>query len=281
MARDFYYRKYNTGFAGKKYLGFIAYNAQNKPVAFSGAVPCFVANGDVLMAAAQCADAMTHPKYRLQGLFTKLCSMVAALCKNEDVAFLFGFPSHQAKPALVNKLGWQQHGHMENFTIAVNAIPFKGFVNRLRFINGLYGMFERHVIAKYVLPEQGVANSILCDGYGGVYRNSSYLNYKAFSRTLVVKAGKSKVWVALGYALLVGDISLQGDIDEVIQVLKKLAARLGIGKISFLTSVGTSLHNLLSVQCPPSKAFPVVFQTMGNSVEVYNIKFAYADLDVF
>ena len=279
--RDFYYRKYNTGFAGKKYLGYIAYNVRNKPVAFYGVVPCFVATNGKLVGAAQCADTIEDASACLPGLFTKMGSLVEALCKEEDITFLFALPSQQYLQAMVGTLGWQQHGYVDSFAIPVNAIPFKGFMGTLGFINGLYKMLERKVIAQYGLPEQGVANSIVADGFGGIFRDSNYLNYKSFRRNLVVRAGQSKVWVALGHAIMVGDISLQGDIEEVVQVLKKLAQRLGVNNIKFLTSPGTSLHNRLSAKYAPSQALPVVFQTMGNCVDTANIKFVLADLDIF
>ena len=279
---DFYYRKYNTGFIGKKYLGYIAYNGEKKPVAFNGVVPCYVKTDGKLIVAAQCADAMTHPQYRMRGLFTKVGALLIMLCKQEGIALLFGFPNQNSRQAMVTKLGWQQMGYMDNFTIPVPTIPIKSIFSRLLFLNGLYKMFERLVIAKYLSGDMGVANSTLRDGYNGIYRDDTYINYKAFTRTLVIKAGKSKVWISLtNGALMVGDIKLLGELDEVITILKKLAIRLGLRKIHFITSENTILHKLFSEKYQPTQVFPVIFQAIQCDVDTERIKFVFADIDIF
>src|SRR5690242_9433872 len=60
-AKGYYFNKYNTAYTGKRYVGFIAYNATGTPVAYYGVLPCYLKHGDTIMLAAQSADTMTHP----------------------------------------------------------------------------------------------------------------------------------------------------------------------------------------------------------------------------
>src|SRR5678815_258028 len=59
--KDHFQRKYETHYTGIENIGFMAYDATDRPVAFYGVIPCFIRCGSQIVLAAQSADTMTHP----------------------------------------------------------------------------------------------------------------------------------------------------------------------------------------------------------------------------
>src|SRR4029077_1085612 len=118
----YFYKKYDTAYTGVEYVGFIAYNRQNHPVAYYGVIPCFIQWKDEIILAAQSADTMTHPGYRNKGLFAELSGMTFDLCKKSGIRVLFGFPNQNFYRAVINKPGWTTIETMEYFTIPVKPL---------------------------------------------------------------------------------------------------------------------------------------------------------------
>src|SRR5262245_14588136 len=64
VAADFFLRKYDTAYTGVEWVGFIAYDGDEGPVAYYGVIPCFIQSKSRIILAAQSADTMTHPLHR-------------------------------------------------------------------------------------------------------------------------------------------------------------------------------------------------------------------------
>src|SRR4051812_3404514 len=84
-AAGYYEKKYATIYPDHPPVGFIAYDgpdtAPPKAIGFYGALPCYLSRGEHKVPAAQCADAMTHPYFRRQGLFARLARETMSACE--------------------------------------------------------------------------------------------------------------------------------------------------------------------------------------------------------
>jgi hypothetical protein len=278
----FFFKKYNTSFTQVKYIGFIAYNTNRVAIAYYGVIPCFIKVNDTIVLAAQSADTMTHPQFRFKGLFVELSNITFQLCLDNDINLLFGFPNQNSLPGAINKLGWQMTGQMDCFIIASGGLVWDKVFSKLPVLRGIFSAYQKSCLKKYLLPKQGMANSVLEDGFSGVYRDRHYLNYKSYTDNHIIKIGNSLLWIKIGRELLIGDILVkQADFDSVIYQLKLLCRRLGVAGIQFHTSTGTSLHNLFSARFEALPSFAVLFQNLKGDVPIDKIKFTSADIDTF
>lgn len=64
--------------------------------------------GTEVVAGAQSIDTMTHPRYRGQGMFTRLGQEAMRCAVERDIELLVAFPNVQSCPGFIRSLGWQQ-----------------------------------------------------------------------------------------------------------------------------------------------------------------------------
>jgi len=204
---DFFLKKYGTDHTGIAYIGFIAYNKQMLPISYYGVIPCFMSCDSKSILAAQSADTMTHPEYRNRGLFVELAQQTLELCRNEGIRIVFGFPNQNSLPGFIHKLKWQTTETMDCFIIPVKAIPMERLSVKIPFLKGSYSIYTNWVLKKYLVPQQGTSNSVLSDGYDGVFRDAHYLEYKKYSATQVIHIEGAAIWMKINKGLLIGDIS--------------------------------------------------------------------------
>jgi GNAT superfamily N-acetyltransferase len=62
--------------------------------------------GAITRPGAQSLDTITDEKYRGRGLFPRLAAKVYDRCREESVAFVYGFPNGSSAPGFFGKLGW-------------------------------------------------------------------------------------------------------------------------------------------------------------------------------
>lgn len=278
----FFFKKYNTAFTGVNYMGYIAYKPDGLPIAYYGVIPCFIKIDDKLVLSAQSADTMTHPGFRFKGLFVELSNLTFQLCRDNNINLLFGFPNQNSIHGAVNKLHWLVTEQMECFVIQSGGFPWHKVFNKLPFLTGGFSAYQKKQISKYVLPQQGIANSVFEDGFAGVYRDNNYLNYKTYTPNYVIKTGNSILWIKIGATLVIGDILIKpADFDDMMHHLLKLARKLGIAEVYFHTSTGTALHSLFLSRWEPIPSFAVLFQDFKGDIEIDKIKFTSADIDTF
>ncbi|MFA6085042.1 GNAT family N-acetyltransferase [Mucilaginibacter sp.] len=282
LAADYYARKYDTAYTKVMYTGFLAYNANDLPVAYYGVIPCFIRYDYEPVLAAQSADTMTHPGHRNKGLFVLLANLTYDLCRNKGIKLLFGFPNQNSLPGLANKLGWQVVGHLDRFTIPVTTVPLERMAANSSVLKGLYKAYIKQVLKKLVLPQQGIPNSVFNEEYNGVYRADDYLQYKTYNTTCTIKIGEATVWFKIQNGFIVGDINgFDNDFDKVIKTLTQLAKKLGLQKLQFQASPYTKLYALLKKRSEPIPAFPVLIKDLGLGTDLTNIEFTFADIDIF
>jgi hypothetical protein len=279
---DYFKRKYNTTYTGVSNIGFIAYNTENLPIAYYGVIPCFIQHADKIILAAQSADTMTHPEFRYKGMFVELSNVCFDLCRRNGITLIFGFPNQNSYHGAVHKLGWKMTETMDYFVIPVKTFSLEHLASKFAPLKKLYVKYVKLMLHKYLIAESGLANSVISDGYAGVYRNKQYLQYKTYSSTQVIKIDESKLWIKINNGLLIGDIVLpENSFDKLIHKVKKIARKLGVSQIYFHACKHTRLHNLFAKRFNAIPSFPVLFQDFGSGLPLEEIKFTFADIDIF
>ena len=282
-ANDYFPRKYNTAYTGVEHVGFLAYSRDRQPVAYYGVIPCFLQSGNEMTLVAQSADTMTHPQHRYKGMFVDLSNMTFDLCRQLGISLIFGFPNQNSYHGAVNKLGWKMTGTLTCFTIPVKTLPLESLSKRMKLLKKLYGKYCQFILRNKLLPQNGVSNSVLGDGFAGMSRADGYLNYKTYSAAKVIAIGDSKIWFSNKQGLVIGDMEgVNGpNFLLVIDKLKKTARQLGIKQIQFHCSPGTDLHQLFMVHFNAVPSFPMLFQDFGSAVPPEKVRFTFADIDIF
>jgi hypothetical protein len=282
-AVDHFPGKYNTAYTGLEYVGFIAYNADKIPVAFYGVIPCFIEyNGEILLAA-QSADTMTHPQHRFKGMFVELSNKTFDLCRELGIRLVFGFPNQNSYHGAVNKLGWKMTEAMAYFVINIQTIPLAFLSTKAGWLRRLYKSYSLFILKRKLLPEKGVANSAMTEGFAGICRSKEFLFYKTYSDSLVMGFAGAKVWASIKQGIWIGDMENVSDknFNTVITSLKRTARWLGIKQIQFHCSPGTELYRLFAAHFTAAISYPVLFQDFGSSIPPGKIKFTFSDIDIF
>jgi GNAT superfamily N-acetyltransferase len=260
-------------YTGIEYVGLLAYDANGKPVASLCLVPCFIADKDKRILAAQLTDGMTHPEYRKEGLFTKLIDEIILLAKENSIQFIFGFPNQDAAPVLV-KAGLEKLHTMDRFMISLYG-PFAKLFNLLK---------ARHLAIERGMAlsvDNGFANPVISEGFAGVERNADYFNHIGFRNTLIQPVGSAKAWISVRNNLAIGDMEIEeNDFKEMISKLKSIGRKARVKKMYFQSSPGTKLHTLFSKYYSPIPSFPILYKNLGLE-KVDHIRFSFADIDVF
>jgi Acetyltransferase (GNAT) domain len=275
-------KKYDSTFTGVTHTGFIAYNSKQMPIAFYAVIPCYIyAQGDHILAA-QSADTMTHPDFRNRGLFVKLANLTFQLCCTEGIRIIFGFPNQNSLPGFIGKLGWQMTERMDCFIIPSDGFSWQLVFRKLSFFQKSYISYREKQIKKHVIKQNGIANSVIRDGFAGVYRDEKYREYKTYNESYVIKINAATIWIKIKHEMLIGDILVEPkDFIEAIAGLKKLARKLGKREIHFHASQGTTLHGLFAARFKPVPSFPVIFKAFDDGIKTDKIKFTSADIDTF
>jgi hypothetical protein len=270
-------KKYATAYTGASYIGYFAYDRHGTPAAYYGVMPCFIQYDSKPILAAQSGDTMTHPDHRNKKLFVRLCLKTIELCRQQHISLIFGFPN-QNSAGINGQIGWTTTGNLEGFQIPVTTLPLRGLTRRLPFLQGIYRTYSQTLLKKYLLPEKGIAGSTPC----GILHNEAWFNYKTYSKTYVIRLGKAKAWISLSDVMTIGDIQDNGqDLDDTLRRIKKLAARLGFRNIFFHTSPGTPLHRQFAQRFRPFTSFPALFNDLGSGIPLEQLKFTFADIDIF
>jgi hypothetical protein len=205
------------------------------------------------------------------------------LCQELGIRLTFGFPNQDFYKVAVNKSGWKTTETMDCFTITVASLPLESFFQKIRVFKKIYRQYRFSILKKNFLSQNGVANSVMADGFAGVCRSDEYLFYKTYNASKVVGVGYSKIWISDRHGLVIGDMEgvSETNFKAVINKLVKIAKRLGIRRIQFHSSPGTSLHRLFAGNYKSKPSFHVIFQDFGSAIPPEKIKFTFADIDIF
>src|ERR1700712_3714633 len=185
----YFAKKYDTAYTGVEYVGYIAFNENQNPIAFYGVIPCLIRYADTLFLAAQSADTMTHPKYQFKGLFVQLANLTFDLCMDEGISLVFGFPNQNSLHGFLVRLKWQMTETLAYYNIPTGLVSFEGITKRVPFLKKMYDHYQQYILKDYLLSKKGIDIVVFKEGFAGVNRNAHYINYKTYNETQVIKIG--------------------------------------------------------------------------------------------
>ena len=165
---------------------------------------------------------------------------------------------------------------MDCFNIPVYINPL------VKALNKITKKRSDSVLKDSIVTENGLKNSVIQDGFAGVYRDENYLRYKTYSKTYVLQLAEAKVWISSKNGLSIGDINTDtNNFDAMLEMIKAIAVNSGNSFIYFHVCKETSLHELFEnkFDCIPS--FPVIFKNFNEKINIKKIKFTFADIDIF
>jgi hypothetical protein len=282
VAPAFFSKKYDTGYTGVEYLGFIAYSHEHMPVAFYGVIPCYLCYDGELLLSAQSADTMTDPAFRNRGLFVKLAEMTVELCKKHKLHWLFGFPNQHSLPGFVNKLGWEIKTNMDCFIIPVKAGMTGKILRKFSFLKDISRRYQKSVLHKNALAVSAKPYGLFGNESRGVWRNSEYILYRQYNCHWFICLPHALAWIKAGDGLVIGDMLVEPkDFEATITTLCKMAGKMGLNKVVFHSTKNARLHSLFAGRCIPVRSFPVIFKDLTGEQNDPGISFTYADIDTF
>jgi hypothetical protein len=170
-------------------------------------------------------------------------------------------------------LGWIETEKLSRFEFTVNNSLGKLFFNLKK---------KKERLQKFLIAKKGLDNSAIADGFGGVYRDEAYFDYKGFSNSYVLRISCAELWVKTNKSLIIGDIKLMtDDRKHFFKEVKEVAKKLGVDKITFQVSPNCSIHNFFSESHKPTLSFSILFQDFGSGIPLEKIKFTFSDIDIF
>ena len=278
---DYFIKKYSTEYTGVSYVGYIAYNEADLPIAYYGVIPCFLSINKSKVLAAQSADTMTHPRYQKQGLYRELMNLTIALCREENIQLLYGFPNQNSVKGRIRG-GWQIAEYMDCFIIKTKGAFGIRLLRKLPALKRIYARYVSVVFKPWLTDRTGLAATLIDEGFDTVLRNEAYLKTKTISPTLVLNIGGALIWLKLQNGLTIGDMKVNDNAFETtIKSLKNIARKLGLNQVMFQTSPGTRLYHLFAKRHPSFQTFPVTIYPLSPGIDTNNLKFTFADIDIF
>mgnify|MGYP003593035390 CR=1 FL=1 len=288
--RAYFQNKFNTAYTSSSYVGFIAFeDVTHAPAAFYGVYPTQVMQHGKLVLAAQSGDTATHPNHRKKGLFNILHDHTMELCKQENIAFVFGFPNAQSYPGFL-KFGWT-HTSDSQHSVWLNKISFFKKLHRKlspdSFESAKIKLLKSTKIELSQLSQLEASPAVLSALKDSVYipRTPNYLAYKEKLGSFVIQLNSGYAWVSpKSNELRVGELFCT-DADKLFAELMELCLQCGFDLLSF-----TSSHHDFFARF--EKKFPVykkqssgalIINHLNGIVSLEDANFVYSggDFDTF
>lgn len=275
-------KKYDTGFAGSKFVGYLAYAQNGEPAAYYGVFPLLIRYRNSNLLAAQSGDTMTHPSHQGKGLFTQLAQTTYDLAKKEGIKFIFGFPNKNSYHGFVKKLGWTHRENMKTFVFKATAFPLIKIAKKLH-LNTIYLSYTSLILRKYISKKTSFPNSTIDAEHGGVLHDELFFKYKTYTSSFLVEIEGVSMWIKLDGKLWVGDIehTTLEKFKTVLDNLKKLCFRLGCSEISFTVSPQSYWSKILSKEYTSTEGLPIGYLDLNSGLNIPDIQFNGADFDTF
>lgn len=279
---DYLKSKFNTAYTGKTYFAHFAMTEDNQPAAFFCLFPCFVLHNGSVILAGQSADIITHVSHQRKGLFSSLGKATEALAQSEGMKILFAFPNENSFPGFVRSLNWHHSSNFMIYRFKSNGIPFYRLLSKFR-MNWIYTQFANLIKNKFKCDSDQFQGSIPRNLISSGYRNKDYYSYKKYNDSFFVHYRGLKFWCKIDVQLWIGDISIDDNlsIDNVVTILKKYTALLGLDEFVFEVSEGSFWDNLLRTIAVSTQGVPIVYKNLEDLDESVSLEFTGGDIDVF
>lgn len=276
-----FYKKYNTKWTGKEYIGIFAYNSSNEPVGFLGSLPMYVEYKASKHLCVQISDAVIHPDYQKKGLFVEIIKRVIDIAEKEGAEFLYVFPSPQAFSGF-KKTGWKLYSHLNHYTIDTYALPIMKIAQKFGKIKlyNEYASFIQKILCSTNVTD--LKNSCIDDNNGGVDRCETFLSHKDYSYNYKIKFSQNKILWKHDDGMLIGDIERNSEHTKLFNNLKILCFLLGIHKIKFFVQQDSYWDNFLKNKgLIPTQGNPLYFYDINSKIDFSKLKFISADLNTY
>ena len=265
---------------GVEHIGFLAFAQDNSPAAFYGVIPCIVQIELTDILTAQSADTMTHENHRNRGLFIQLALKTYELAKENKIKFIFGFPNQNSYPGFV-KLGWQfAPEQLKLFTLHATELPYAKVFFKIKVFAVIYNQ-----LIKLFLSHRSVQDTIFSlKDPASVKHDRQFIEYKKYSETFYFRFDEMDLWIKIDGSMKIGFVQFHNNIEghKFIKKIKKFAALLGCGEVSFITHKDSALYNALHTIIQPVDSLPIGFYNLTNEKFPFDkIGFEYCDIDIF
>lgn len=279
---EFLRQKYDTGFTGVKFTGFIAYDKNNNPAAYYGVFPLFVEYKNETILACQSGDTMTHSAHRGKKLFIKLAEETFRLAEEVGIKFVYGFPNKNSYHGFM-KLNWVHNGYMNKYKIIVPSLPLSFIASRTGALKKKYLKIANSELAKLNSGEEYIDNSISRDEFIRVKHDKPFFIYKEYFKKHLISVNGKKVYLKIENTLQVGDIEARTEEEfwQVIKGLKIIAFKIGTPVITFQLSPGTRQNSFMAKKYKPEEVVPICYYDIKSNLDLAKLKFTFADFDTF
>lgn len=273
--------KYGSDYTGISAQGHFAFFS-GKPVAFHGAIPVIMQQGEKKELCAQYGDAMTLKSHTGNGLFTILGEKTDNLLKKLNVKFVWGFPNQNSEYGYVNKLNWQGTERMQCYIIKVNSFPMEQILRKTKVFSKIGEQRIENKLRGLIIPKQDLY-SIDTEKLGGINRSSNFYDYRNFTSNYFINLNGTKVWVKPKGGLLVGDLEVVSETQvlKTIEDLKALASELGLHQLVIQASPKSKLNLILKTKFNAIDSWLIGYKNFNSEFDLTKLQFTYGDLDTF
>ncbi len=278
---DFLIKKYDTAYTGISYIGYLAFDTENKPAAYYGVFPMLAEIDGARNICAQSGDTMTQQNHQGKGLFITLAKLTFELAAKEGVKFVFGFPNNNSYPGFLKKLNWTFNEKINKIEIKVPTLPLAKVAKKFTFTNPLYKLYCNLFISNEKINESTFKN--FNKNSNSICFTKEYLNYKSYFNHYYLSGDGWQVVFKIDGLLWIGlfECNENVTVEFVINKLKKLCFLLGIDKIMYLGSPNDfTLKQLGSVQ-KPTEHYNIGFIEFDERVCAEKMCYTSFDVDTF
>ncbi len=279
---EFLKSKFNTVHSSLSYIGYFAYTPEKKPAAFYGLFPCYIMVNNEIILSAQSGDTITHIDHQKKGLFVKLALKTYELAQQEGIKILFGFPNKNSFPGFIKNLNWNHVNNLNVYRFRSNCLPIYRLLSKLK-LRSLYNQYSGIVLRKTFIESSEFNGSIPRNSVDSVHRDADFYKYKKFASSFFIEFEGLRIWAKIDNSLLIGDISSSNNLstEDIVKILKKLTARLGLNEFIFEVSQGSYWDERLSKIHTPIIGSPVIIKNLDANYHVNSLEFTGGDIDIF
>ncbi|NVK63618.1 MAG: GNAT family N-acetyltransferase [Flavobacteriales bacterium] len=275
--KEYYERKFSTKQFGADYIGFFAYAESHEPAAYYGVYPYQLEiNGDHFLGA-QSGDTITHPNHQRKGLFLQLAKLTYDLAREEGIHVIFGFPNGQSAPGFFKKLNWLETGDFTSYSFEFKNSNIYNITHKYSLTKWLYKI---HFNAVYPFVRSKVfQNPERRPDVATVTHNSSYVNYKRYEKSYLIKVNGIRFWIKFDDGIRIG--AMEEINEHTLATLRKLARIFGVKKVSIVVGPNSVFKAFLEKNCNAKSAVIKIGYLELQIDSKRDYCFTYADLDTF
>jgi len=279
---EYFKRKFNTDWVGKKNIGFFAKDEENQLGAFYGGFPCQMKVDEEIKLVLQSGDTITNENHRKKGLFIKLAVETYQYAESENFEYVFGFPNKNSEHGFFQKLGWENLGSSTNFTFTFSNFNWFGLCHKFTFLKPLYDSFWKLQLSKFIItPEEALKN--YKQSYNGVLKDSTFIKYKLnYGNSKLVLVENKPFWINKDNGIQLGEIFHTNEDIDIYSYLKPLAKAFGVKQIHFSCNEYHPLFYALSNSTAKKSPDNVAgIRGLKNKTLPQNLVFVSGDSDDF